>query len=53
MKYPRRQCKAQEVNNDDDMSKFNTSKRESASTSPIPPQMLRQNSSTGRELYYI
>ncbi|KAL0555127.1 hypothetical protein IC582_009060 [Cucumis melo] len=42
-----------QVNNDDDTSKFNTSKRESASTSPIPLPVLRQNSSTGRELFFM
>ncbi|XP_038905443.1 probable vacuolar amino acid transporter YPQ1 isoform X2 [Benincasa hispida] len=41
------------INNDDDMSNFNTSRRERASTNPIPLPMLRQNSSMGRELYYM
>ncbi|CAK9322831.1 unnamed protein product [Citrullus colocynthis] len=39
--------------NNDDMNKFNTSRRESAPASPIPLPMLRQNSSVGRDLYYM
>ncbi|XP_022971494.1 uncharacterized protein LOC111470196 [Cucurbita maxima] len=67
MKDHRRQCKidtcdkvqqsyggvnVKQVNNDDDMNKFNTFGRENGSTSPIPLSMPRQNSSLGRELYF-